>query len=89
MRRAQPKSVLSLYVDEPIGMEHPFFAARMQAGIDARLAINAGIPQAEATEQIVERLRGVMGQDVPYELIAIPVMLAYQRSATTGEDSET
>ena len=40
--------VFGLYVDEPVGMDHPFFMARTEARIRANLAAQNGVALDEA-----------------------------------------
>lgn len=75
--------VLPLYTDGPIGMDHPLFMAKMQAGIDARMAVDSGMPLSAAILGITARMRDLFG-DVPAAMIAAQVSIAYATAAADG-----
>lgn len=70
-------SVLGMYVDEPIGMDHPLFMVRFQSRIDAGLLYQNGTPIQDAIQLTVKRMRFLFGDDVPEELVRTTVSLVY------------
>ena len=77
-------NVYSQYTDgEPIGMDHPFFMARMQARIDAEWAADGGVPLADALRTIRARMQQLFG-DVPLALVDTTVFEVYAARAAQG-----
>jgi len=69
--------VLGMYVDEPIGMDHPLFMIRFQSRIDAGLDYQKGTPLKDAIQSTVKRMRFLFGDDIPEELVKTAVSLVY------------
>lgn len=66
--------------EDVIGMDHPFFMASAQAGIDAHFAIDAGIPIEEALPRIIERMIDLFG-DVPIQMVKDRVRGVFEERA--------
>jgi hypothetical protein len=77
-------SVLGLYADEPIGMDHPLFMARTEARMRARLAAQHGVPLAQAIANISHEIDGLFG-DVPAPLVTATVTTAYLEAVAARE----
>lgn len=76
--------VYGLYVDEPIGMDHPFFMARSQARLWAAWAARDGTPLDDALRRIREQVLDLFGE-VPQALVDATVTTVYlELSAPTG-----
>jgi hypothetical protein len=72
-------SVFKLYAgEEVIGMDHPLFMAKTQAGIDAGLAAATGVPLEEALRTIRARMRDLFG-DIPLAMVDASVTMVYIR----------
>lgn len=72
-------NVYSLYTDEDaVGMDHPLFMAKTQAGLDAGLAAAIGVPLKEALGVIRSRMQALFG-DIPLALVDTTVSMAYAR----------
>jgi hypothetical protein len=72
-------NVYSLYTDEDaVGMDHPLFMAKTQAGFDAGLAAANGVSLAEALRTIRARMQALFG-DIPLALVDATVSMAYAR----------
>lgn len=72
----EESGVLGIYVQDPVGMDHPIFMAKMQAAIDAQFAAQQGLPIAKAIVSITARMRDLFG-DVPSALVAAQVSIVY------------
>ena len=59
--------------DEPMGMDHPLFMARMQAIIDGQLVAVVGVSLPEAIATTIPRIRALFGEDIPRERIEVAV----------------
>jgi predicted kinase len=70
-------SVIGMYADEQIGMDHPLFMVRFQSRIDAGLLYQNGTPIQDAIHATVKRMRGLFGDDIPEELVRTTVSLVY------------
>jgi hypothetical protein len=80
-------SVLGLYADEPIGMDHPLFMARTEARMRARLAAQHGIPLEQAIAKISDQINWLFG-DVPAPLVTATVTTAYLEAAAAREGDQ-
>jgi hypothetical protein len=70
-------SVYDPYTEcEPIGMDHPYFMARMHARMEASWAANEGMPLPEALRAIRLRMQGLFGE-VPLALVDSAVSGVY------------
>lgn len=78
-----PACVLDLYVDTPIGMDHPVFQAKIQATMDARHAALHGLPLGEAIIGITARMRDLFG-DIPGAMVAAQVSIEYAYCMAEG-----
>jgi hypothetical protein len=58
----QEQSVLSLYTDGPIGMDHPVFAMSMEARRLATWAAQEGLTLQQTLEQVRAQLTGLFGE---------------------------
>ena len=74
-------SVIGMYVDEPIGMDHPLFMVRFQSRIDAGFDFQNGKPIQDAIQSTVKRMRLLFGDDIPEELVRTTVSLVYAENA--------
>jgi hypothetical protein len=63
--------------DEPIGMDHPLFMARMQAGIDGQFLAMAEVGLPEAIARTIPRIRELFGEGIPRELVEVAVTVGY------------
>src|ERR1700693_1016177 len=77
IKNPEANSVIGMYVDEPIGMDHPIFMVRFQSGIDAGLLFQNGTPLKDAIQSTVQRMRFLFGDDIPEELVRTTVSLVY------------
>jgi hypothetical protein len=77
-------SVLGLFADEPIGMEHPLFMARTEARMRARLAAQHGVPLEQAIANITDEINWLFGE-VPAPLVTATVTTAYLEAAAARE----
>ncbi len=70
-------SVIGMYADEQIGMDHPLFMVRFQSRIDAGLLYQNGTAIQDAIHATVKRMRGLFGDDIPEELVRTTISLVY------------
>lgn len=77
IKNPHANNVFGMYVDEPIGMDHPLFMIRFQSGIDARFLYQGGVPIQDAIQQTVKRMRFLFGDNIPEELVRTAVSLVY------------
>lgn len=77
IKNPSAKSVLGIYVEEPIGMDHPLFMVRFQTKVDARFQCEGNIPICDAIASTVKRMQFLFGDDIPVELVASTVSLVY------------
>lgn len=77
IKNPKANSVIGMYVDEPIGMDHPIFMVRFQSRIDAGLDYQNGTPIQDAIQSTVKRMRFLFGDDIPEELVRTTVSLVY------------
>lgn len=81
-------SVLGLYADEPIGMDHPLFMARTEARMRARLAAQHAVPLEQAIADISAEINWLFGE-VPAPLVTATVTTAYLEAAAAKEGGHT
>lgn len=74
-------SALGLYVTQPIGMDHPFFMAKMQARLDAIISARVQVPIEQATKEAVDRARDLFGATIPTALVEVETQLVYAQDA--------
>ena len=77
IKNPEANSVIGMYVDEPIGMDHPIFMVRFQSRIDAGLVYQNGTPLNDAIQLTIIRMRFLFGDDIPEELVRTTVSLVY------------
>ena len=77
VKNPKSDSVIGMYVDELIGMNHPLFMVRFQSSVDAGLLYKNGVPVQDAIQSTLERMRGLFGDDIPEELVRTTVTLVY------------
>lgn len=77
IKNAKADSVIGMYVDEPIGMDHPLFMVRFQSRIDAGSLYHNYTPLQNAIQSTVKRMRDIFGDDIPEELVRTAVTLVY------------
>lgn len=70
-------SVLGMYVDEPIGMDHPLAIIKFQSGVDATLHYQNKMSLKESIESTLKHIRYLFGNDIPDELVKTAVLLVY------------
>jgi hypothetical protein len=87
MTQSQPGGsapcVLGPYTELPIGMDHPIFVAKMQATIDAQVALRHGTPISAAIISIAARMRELFGE-VPTAMVAAQVSIVYASAVAEG-----
>ncbi len=76
--------VFGLYVDQPVGMDHPFFMARTEARIRASLAARSGVALDEALRTIGRELAELFGE-LPRSLVEATVTAAWLDAASSGD----
>lgn len=77
LKNPKASSVLGMYVNEPIGMDHPLFALRFQTRLDAELGYQSEATLHDATTAILKRMRTIFGDDIPEDLVRSTVSLVY------------
>jgi hypothetical protein len=77
MKNPKASSVLGMYVDEPIGMDHPLFALRFQTRLDAGFSYQSDVTLHDATTATLKRMREIFGDDIPEDLIRSTLSLVY------------
>jgi hypothetical protein len=77
IKNPKAKTVLGMYADEPIGMDHPLFMAQTQSWMDAGLLYRKGAPIRDAIQSTVNRMRSLFGDNMPDELVRTTVLLVY------------
>ena len=70
-------SVLGMYVDEPIGMDHPLAMIKFQSGVDATLHYQNKMSLKESIESTLKHIRYLFGDDIPDEFVRTTVSLVY------------
>lgn len=81
IKNPKANSVIGMYVDEPVGMDHPIFMVRFQSRIDAGFCIQDGVPLKDAIQITLARMRDLFGDDFPDELVRTAVSLEYAECA--------
>jgi spore cortex formation protein SpoVR/YcgB (stage V sporulation) len=66
-----------MYVDEPIGMDHPLAMIKFQSGVDATLHYQNKMLLKESIESTLKHIRYLFGDDIPDELVRTTVSLVY------------
>ncbi len=77
IKNPKADSVLGMYVDEPIGMEHPLAMIKFQSGVDATLHYQNAMSLKESIESTLKRMRFLFGDDIPDALVRTAVSLVY------------
>ena len=82
------RGVLGLYTDEPIGMDHPIFMARMEARQGGMWAAQDGLSLPEMLVSVHQRVLELFGE-VPRSLVDATATLAYLEalSLQQGDDA--
>ena len=79
-------SVLGFNAGGDVGMDSPVFMARVQAKMDANLALQNEVPIAEAIATITARMDELFGH-VPRMMVSATVSLVYAEAAAHGDMS--
>jgi len=77
IKNPKADSVLGMYVDEPIGMEHPLAMIKFQSRVDATLHYQNAMSLKESIESTLKHIRFLFGDDIPDELVRTTVSLTY------------
>lgn len=77
IKNPQSNSVFGMYVDEPIGMDHPLFKVRFQSRLDALSCLQSGMSLQDAIQTTLKRMRYLFGDGFPDEIVRTVVFLAY------------
>ena len=75
--------VFGLYVDQPVGMDHPVFMARTEARIRASLAAQNGVALDEALRTIGHEMNELFGE-LPGSLVEATVTTAWLDAVSQG-----
>lgn len=81
VKNPKANSILGMYTDEPIGMDHPIFMARFQSRIDAGFLFQNGLPLKDAITATLERMHYLFGDDFPDDIVRTTVTLEYAECA--------
>jgi len=77
LKNLNADSVLGVYVDEPIGMDHTLAMAKFQSEIDATLQYQKTVSFRKSIESTLKHIRFLFGDDIPAELVRTAVSLVY------------
>jgi len=77
IKNPKAKSVLGMYVDEPIGMDHLLAKIKFQSKVDATLGYQGSKSLKESIESTLKHIRFLFGDDIPDELVRTTVSLVY------------
>jgi len=88
IKNPKATSVFGMYVDDPIGMDHPLFMARTQSWMDAGLLYRNGTAIQDAIQSTVKRMRNLFGDNIPEELVRTSVFLVYAEEEAKKEQSD-
>ena len=77
IKNPKSDSVLGMYVDTPIGMDHLLAKAKFQSEVDATLHYLNSTSLKKAIEGTLKRMRYLFGDDIPEDLVRTAVSLTY------------
>jgi len=77
IKNPKAKSVLGMYVDEPIGMDHLLAKIKFQSEVDATLGYQGSKSLKESIESTLKHICFLFGDDIPDELVRTTVSLTY------------
>ena len=77
IKNPKANSVLGMYVDEPIGMDHPLAKIKFQSEVDATLHYLGSISLKKSIESTLKHIRSLFGDDIPDALVRTSVSLVY------------
>ena len=77
IKNPKANSVLGMYIDEPIGMDHPLAKIKFQSEVDASLHYQNSTPLKDAIHFTLKRMRFLFGDDIPDGLVRTAVTLTY------------
>ena len=77
IKNPKANSVLGMYVDEPIGMDHPLAKIKFQSEVDATLHYQNSMSLKESIESTLKHICFLFGDDIPDALVRTAVSLTY------------
>src|SRR5271169_6833494 len=77
IKNPNTKTVFGMYVDEPIGMDHPLFMVRFQSRMDAGFLYRNGTPIRDAIQSTIKSMRNLFGDNISEEMVRTTVTLVY------------
>ena len=77
IKNHKANSVLGIYADEPIGIDHPLAKIKFQSEVGATLNYLGSMSLKESIESTLKRMRFLFGDDVPDALVRTAVSLTY------------
>ena len=77
VKNPKAKSVLEMYVDEPIGMDHPLAKIKFQSEVDATLHYQGSMSLKESIKSTLKHIRFLFGDNIPDVLVRAAVSLTY------------
>lgn len=77
-------SVIGMYVNKPVGMDHPIARIRFTSVTDAHLQFQFRVPLKASIEMTLEHIRFLYGDDIPDALVRVTVYLVYAENTAHG-----